>query len=363
MEIRAALTHAPDAPFSIESVELDAPRDDEILVRIVAAGICHTDLTVKASWPAESGPIVLGHEGAGVVEAVGGAVQSVAPGDPVLLSYRSCRACRACVEGMTPYCDEFRTLNAIGVRPDGSTTMHRNGTAVHASFFGQSSFATHALAYESNVVKVGPHVDLTLAAPLGCGIQTGAGAVMNVLKPGPGSSLVVFGAGGVGLAAVMAGVHLDLAAVIAVDPVEARREIARELGATHALDPTAGNVVEHVRDLTGGGAGAAFDTTGIPGVMADAVQAVGRLGAVGLVGTGVSEMTLDVKDVIRAGKSVRGIMEGDADPLVFLPELLELMRDGRLPLERIVRRYPFDAINEAVGDARSGATIKPVLTF
>jgi aryl-alcohol dehydrogenase len=363
MRIHAALTHRPDAPFEIEEVELDAPRNDEVLVRMVAAGICHTDLGVKASWPAEAGPLVLGHEGAGVVEAVGAGVADLAPGDHVLLSYRSCRTCRSCLAGHTSYCERFRELNAVGVRPDGSTTMRRGEDAVHGSFFGQSSFATHALAYASNSVKVDPGLDLALAAPLGCGIQTGAGAVLNVLKPAAGDSFVVFGAGGVGLAALMAAVHLEAGPAIAVDPEPARRAMALELGATHALDPLAGDVVSAIRDLTGGGADAAFDTTGLPPVIADAARSLGRLGTVALVGTGEALATLDVKDIIRGGKSVRGVMEGDADPLRFVPELIELVQGGRLPIDRVIVRYPFAAINQAVADARSGATIKPVLTF
>jgi aryl-alcohol dehydrogenase len=363
MRIQAALTYAPDAPFEIAEVELDEPRDDEILVRMVAAGICHTDLGVKQAWPQDSGPLVLGHEGAGVVEAVGRQVSTVAPGDHVLLSYRSCRECDPCRAGQAPYCEQFRGLNAVGVRPDGSTTMQRDGDPVHGSFFGQSSFATHALAYASNSVKVSPGLDLTVAAPLGCGIQTGAGAVLNVLRPAPGASFVVFGAGGVGLAALMAAVHLEAQTVIAVDPVPERRETALALGATHALDPREGDVVASIHDLTRGGADTAFDTTGIPAVIADVTRALGRRGAAALVGTGPAEATLDIKDLIRGGKTVRGVMEGDADPLAFVPELIALVERGRLPVDRLIVTYPFTEINRAVADAESGATIKPVLTF
>jgi aryl-alcohol dehydrogenase len=363
MEITAALTYAPDAPFEIAEVELDDPRDDEILVRMVAAGICHTDLGVKAAWPADAGPLVLGHEGAGVVEAVGAGVSGIGPGDHVLLSYRSCRSCDSCRAGHVSYCERFRELNAVGVRPDGSTTMRRGDTQVHGSFFGQSSFATHALAYASNTVKVDPALDLTVAAPLGCGIQTGAGAVLNVLEPAPGSSFVVFGAGGVGLAGLMAAVHLEVETAIVVDPVAGRRDLARELGATHALDPREGDVVKAVQDLTGGGAATAFDTTGIPAVITDATRALGRLGTIALVGTGEALATLDIKDLIRSGKSVRGVMEGDADPVRFVPQLIELVQQGRLPIDRMIVSYPFAEINRAVADAGSGATIKPVLTF
>lgn len=363
MQIRAAVTYAPEEPFAIEDVELDEPRDDEVLVRLVGTGVCHTDLGVKRDWPVEMGPLVLGHEGAGVVEAVGSSVGGLVPGDHVLLSYRSCRECASCVAGHVPYCERFRDLNAIGVRPDGSSTMALGDTVIHGNFFGQSSFATHALAYASNTVKVDSDLDLTLAAPLGCGVQTGAGAVMNVLKPREGSSFAVFGAGGVGLAGLMAAVHLDVETAIAVDPVPSRRELALELGATHAIDPATGDAVEAIQDLTGGGADSVFDTTGLPPVIADAARSAGRLGMVALVGTGEPLATLDVKDLIRGGKSLRGVMEGDADPLRFVPELVELVRAGRLPIERMIVRYAFEDINTAVADTKSGATIKPVLVF
>lgn len=363
MQIQAALTYEPAAPFVLEPVELDDPRDDEILIRILAAGVCHTDLGVKASWPADKPPVVLGHEGAGIVERVGAGVTTVRVGDHVLISYRSCHECTACEAGHMPYCERFRELNATGVRPDGSTTMRTASGPVHGNFFGQSSFASHALAYESNVVRVPDDVDLATAAPLGCGIQTGAGAVLNVLRPTAGSSFAVFGAGGVGLAALMAAVHLECATVVAVDPVQSRRTVARELGATHVVDPMAGDAVAAVQEITGGGVNFALDTTGIPAVINGAARALGRLGVLALVGTGPADITMDIKDLIRGGKSLRGVMEGDADPQQFLPELVDLVRSGRLPVDKLVRTYPFSAINEAVQDTRSGATIKPVLTF
>jgi aryl-alcohol dehydrogenase len=161
----------------------------------------------------------------------------------------------------------------------------------------------------------------------------------------------------------MAAVHLEVETAIAVDPVPGRRELALALGATHALDPTDGDAVAAIQELTHGGADAAFDTTGIPPVIADATRALGRLGTLALVGTGEALATLDVKDVIRSGKSIRGVMEGDADPLRFVPELLELVRRGRLPIDKMIVKYPFEDINQAIADTKSGATIKPVLVF
>jgi aryl-alcohol dehydrogenase len=361
MKIKAALSHGAGEPFEIAEVELDEPRADEVLVKLSAAGICHTDLTMKAAWPAALSPIVLGHEGAGVVEAVGAGVTGVRPGDRVVLSYRSCGACAECAAGHATYCRDFRALNASGSRPDGSTTMRRDGAPVYGSFFGQSSFASHALAYASNVVIVGERVDLSVAAPLGCAVQTGAGAVLNVLRPASGASLAVFGAGGVGLSAVMAAHAAEVGTIVAVDPVARRRHLAAELGATATVDPASEDVVAAVRRYTGAGATHALDTTAIGAVINQAIDALAPLGTLALVGIGVPEVAIDVQSLIGAGKTIRGVIEGDAVPQRFIPQLLELHAAGRLPLERLVRTYDFDAIETAVADAASGATIKPVL--
>ena len=361
MKIKAALSTGAQTPFEIAEVDLDEPRADEVLVKLSAAGVCHTDLTMKAAWPEAMSPIVLGHEGAGVVEAVGADVTAVRPGDRVLLSYRSCGACQECQHGHPTYCQNFQALNAIGSRPDGTTTMSRGGSPVYGSFFGQSSFASHALAYESNLVVVGEDVDLSIAAPLGCGVQTGAGAVLNVLQPTNGASVVVFGAGGVGLSAVMAAQAAGVGTVIAVDPVESRRAVAGELGATATLDPNSDDVVDAIRQITGAGATHALDTTAIGPVINQAVDALAPLGTLALVGVGMPEVALNVQNLIGGGKSIRGLIEGDAVPQEFLPRLLALHADGQLPLEKLIRTYDFDDIETAVADAASGSTIKPVL--
>jgi aryl-alcohol dehydrogenase len=363
LQIKAALSSGAAAPFEITDVELDEPRADEVLVRLAAAGICHTDLTMKAVWPAELSPIVLGHEGAGVVEAVGAHVTNVRPGDRVLLSYRSCRSCAQCAAGHPTYCHQFNTLNATGARPDGTTTMRRDGSPVYGSFFGQSSFASHALAYESNVVAVGAHVDLRVAAPLGCGVQTGAGAVLNVLRPDAEASLVLFGVGAVGLSAVMAAAATGVQAIIAVDPVAGRRQVAVELGATATIDPTGDDVVDAIRQLTGTGATHALDTTASGAVINQAIDALAPLGTLALVGVGAPEVEINVQAVIGGGKTIRGIIEGDAVPQTFLPALLDLHAQGLLPIDKLIRTYDFDDIETAVADAATGSTIKPVLVF
>lgn len=355
MEITAAVSRSPDSPFTLESVDLDEPRPDEALVRIHATGLCHTDLTFKSRIP---GPAVLGHEGAGVVEAVGAQVTGIAPGDHVLLSYRSCGDCVQCRAGHPSYCSRSALLNSSGGRADGSATLSQNGTRLFGAFFGQSSFAQYALAAAGNVVVVDPGLDLTVAAPLGCGFQTGAGAVLNVLVPEPDSRLVVFGAGGVGLAAVMAAKAVGVEVVVVVDPVASRRDKAVELGASQAVDPTTEDVETVVR-----GATHALDTTARPEVVATALRVLGPRGMLVVVGLGARHATIDVLDLMLSGKTIRGCTEGDADPSEFIPQLLALHAQGRFPMEAIVRRYDAADIESAVADSRSGDTIKPVLVW
>jgi aryl-alcohol dehydrogenase len=360
MRIQAALVEAPAGAFTVRDVELEAPRPDEILVRIKAAGICHTDLSLRARWPEQRLPMVFGHEGAGVVEAVGSDVTSVVPGDTVCLSYRSCGKCGECMAGHPAYC-EVPGINSAGTRQDGSTPHTRGGAAVYGNFFGQSSFGTYALAYEANTVKVPADLSPVIAAPLGCGIQTGAGTVLNVLKPEAGNSVVVYGAGGVGLSAVMAAVALGCN-VIAVDPVASRRAIAEELGAIATADPTMSDVVAEVTSLTGGGCDFAIDTTGKSPAIAQATTILRRRGQLALVGIGATA-EFDIMTVMSKGLQIHGVIEGDVTPAQFIPRLVDLYRQGKLPLEKIIVEYPFAAIEEAAQAALSGAVIKPVVTF
>ncbi|GIE83446.1 zinc-binding alcohol dehydrogenase [Actinoplanes philippinensis] len=345
MRIRAALVETAGGPFTLRDLELEAPRADEVLIRVTAAGICHTDLSMRQRWPARISPMVFGHEGAGVVEAVGGGVTTVTVGDMVAVSYRSCGLCELCRSGHPAYC-LLSDLNMRGTRADGSTPLTSGETKVFGNFFGQSSFATHLLAYQSNVVRVPATLSPTVAAPLGCSVQTGAGTVLNVLRPSPGDTVVVFGSGSVGLSAVMAAVSLGCE-VIAVDPIAARRELAAELGAT-GTEPKAAH---H-----------AIDTTGRPDVIAQALGLLRRRGTLALVGLG-GKAEFDIRTVMYNGLRIRGVIEGDASPATFLPQLVDLHRLGRLPVERLITEYPFEDIESAARDAASGKVVKPVLTF
>ena len=363
MQTRAAVVESQGQPFTMAEVELEAPRDDEVLVRMVATGLCHTDITMGHFLPAEMFPNVFGHEGAGVVEAVGPQVQGLEPGDHVVMSFRSCRDCATCRKGLVGYCDQTLLLNYMGMRMDGSTSLQRDGSPVFGNFFGQSSLAAHALAYADNCVKVDPELDLTLLAPYGCGFQTGAGTVLNVIKPAKDDSLVVYGVGAVGLAAIATAVAEGVASIIAVDPLAARRTVAEKLGAT-TVDPTAvEDVVARVRELTGGGAAYGIDTTAIPEVVKQAQQSLAARGTLVALGLGAEEYVLDAIDLLQGGKTVTSSIEGDSDPQEMVPRLIEMRAAGTFPMDDLVTTYPADQINQAVADVTSGAVVKPVLVW
>lgn len=364
MQIKAAVTESKGAPFEIRRLELGELRADEILIKVAACGICHTDLIIRDQWYPVPLPAVLGHEGAGVVEAVGTAVSKVKPGDHVAMSYGSCGACPKCSSGEPWVCHDFFGRNFGASRPDGSTVLSDHGRAIHSHFFGQSSFATSAVATERNVTKLDPDAPLEIVAPFGCGIQTGAGAVLRVFRPEAGASIAIFGTGTVGLSAVMAALVAGCATIIGIDVRPARLALAEELGATHLVEAGGGDPVEAVREVTGGlGADFSIDTTGAPEVLAQAVYCTGPGGVCGLIGAPPfgTEVSLDVNQMLAMGRTLRGIVEGQSVPDVFLPRLIELWRQGRFPVERIMTHYEFADIDQAARDAEEGKVVKPVL--
>ncbi|WNM33110.1 NAD(P)-dependent alcohol dehydrogenase [Streptomyces sp. Li-HN-5-11] len=363
---RAAVVEAGGAPFALSDVVLDEPGPHEAVVRMVAAGLCHTDLGAASGGLPFPLPGVLGHEGAAVVEAVGSAVTSVAPGDHVLLSFTSCGDCRNCRGGHPAYCATWLPLNLIGGRrADGSSTISRDGAPLGGHFFGQSSFAERALVDERSMVKVDPDVPLASIAPLGCGVQTGVGAVWNVLEPATGDTVVVLGAGAVGLSAVMAAALTPATTIIAVDRVAERLALARELGATHTVDTGQTDLGEAISVITGGGgADGVVETTGNAGVLRAGVDALAARGTLVVVGAPPfgTEVALDVNGLL-GGKHITGITLGDAETQTFIPALVRLVKEGRLPLHRLVTTYPFTDIDQAARDMGAGKAIKPVLTF
>lgn len=366
IEARAAVMPGPNQAFAIQPISVDPPQAGEVLVDVKAVGICHSDLVMVSGAFGTRFPAVFGHEGAGVVEAVGGGVTKVAPGDKVLLTFNSCGACARCLDHDPSYCEQFTALNMACARVDGSTRLHGENGDLSDNFFGQSSFSSKAIATERNVVKLDPDANLAALAPLGCGIQTGAGAVIRSLEARPGQSLVVIGGGSVGLSAVLGGKIAGCAPIILIEPQERRRGIGLEIGADHAVDPAAGDLVAAVRAIVPGGAELVVDTSGHMPTLAASLNMIsnkGKLGLVGLPGALDAALPVPVIQWLTMGGTVRGIVEGDSDPDTFLPELVAHHRAGRLPFDKFVTTYPFAAINEAIADAHAGKAVKVVLTL
>jgi aryl-alcohol dehydrogenase len=363
-EITGAVVRQKGGPFVVEKLTLDDCRPEEVLVKVVATGMCHTDMVARDQLYDVPLPIVLGHEGAGMVEAVGSSVKKVAVGDHVVLTYMWCGHCKPCLRGDLTYCENFYPLNFGGAREDGSTATHEaGGGSVHDHFFGQSSFGTFALVHERNVIRVPRDAPLELLGPLGCGIQTGAGAVMNALKVTPGSSFATFGGGAVGLSAIMAARVAGGTTIVAADVVPSRLELAKELGATHTVNSRETDAVAAVREITRGGADFTLESSGRPAVLRQAIDALAIGGTCGIVGAPAlgTEASFDVNGVMTAGKRIIGIIEGESKPDLFIPALVELYMQGRFPFDKLVKFYTLDQINQAAGDSEKGVTIKPIV--
>jgi len=363
----AAVVHGAGKPFTIEQIGLADPAEHEVLVRMVAAGMCHTDLTVQAGFLPFPLPGVLGHEGAGVVEAVGSAVTSVAPGDHVLLSFTSCGTCGNCQDGVPSLCATWLPRNLLsGARADGTGALSGlDGSAVHGHFFGQSSFAEHSVADERSVVKIDRDAPLELLAPLGCGVVTGFGTVVNVLKPGVGQTVAVLGAGSVGLSAVMAAALSPAERIIVVDRVPQRLQLARELGATDTIDTGGTDLGAALTELTGGrGVDRILDATGVPAVISAGIGALAAGGIFAFVGAPPFGTTVPVDvNAMLPGRSLVGVTIGAAQTQALLPALVRLHAQGRLPVEKLITSYEFGQIQDAADDIHAGRAIKPVLRF
>ena len=365
MKITAAVARTAAKPFSVEQLDLEQPRADEVLVRIAGVGVCHTDLVARDQALPVPLPIVLGHEGAGVVERVGADVQGLVPGDHVVLSFASCGQCHNCGQQEPGYCAEFFPRNFGGVRPDGTTALSASGERVASHFFGQSSFASHALVNARNAIKVRTDAPLDVLGPLGCGVQTGAGSIMQALNCRPGSNLLVLGGGSVGLSAVLGAVVQGCKTIIVLEPNAARRATALALGATHALDPAAGELPAQVRAILPRGVDYVLDTTARGDVIAQAVGAVAPLATIGVLGVPAraedAVLHFNVIAMLGLGLTIKGITEGDVDPASFIPRMIELHMAGRFPFDKLVTRYPLAEINRAIEEQHHGRCIKPVL--
>jgi aryl-alcohol dehydrogenase len=365
MQVSAAVVNEIGAPFHITDVDVSEPAPDEVLVQIAGVGICHTDIAVQQGHLPFPFPGVLGHEGSGTVVAVGTEVTSVAVGDAVALSFNSCGNCRHCLQSEPAYCHNFLEVNFGGVRQDGSSGLATADGKLAANFFGQSSFATYALAHERNVVKLPPGAPVELVGPLGCGIQTGAGAILNALDVQPGSTVVIAGAGPVGLAGVLACVVREASTIIVIEPHQSRRDLAVDLGATHVIDPAAGDPSDQIRAIAPAGADYALDTTAAAPVVESLLGSLGVRGALGLVGVPAdpqASFSVGLFQPTMLGLTIRGIVEGDSDPKTFIPYLLDLHAQGRFPFDRLITTMPLSQINDSIEAQHRGEAIKIVLT-
>ncbi|MDT0270535.1 NAD(P)-dependent alcohol dehydrogenase [Streptomyces sp. DSM 44915] len=361
MRYRAAVLRSYQGPFAVEEVTLaGAPAAGELLVEIAGCGMCATDLAVRRSAGRSPLPAVLGHEGAGVVVRTGGGRDgAIGVGDHVVLSFDSCGHCRGCRAAAPAYCDSFAALNLFGGRQDDPPRLtDATGGALAPRWFGQSSFAEYALVPARNAVRVDPALPVELLGPLGCGFLTGAGAVLNTFRVGPGEPLVVLGAGAVGLAAVLAATAAG-ALTVAVDRHPERLALAERFGAVPLSAETA-LLPERIRRLTDGGARYALDTTAAPWLVDAALRALRPTGTLGLVARFHTPLSL-APDTLTGGRGIRHICEGDAVPSLLVPQLIRLWQVGDFPFDQLVRTYPLADINEAERDCAAGRVVKPVL--
>lgn len=358
MQIQAAVVQRPGERFRIKQVTLDEPKPGEVMVRIVASGICLTDIHVQNQEYSFPLPAVLGHEGAGIVEKVGEGVSTVQPGDHVVLGYAYCGECPPCIGGTPFACERYDELNFGGKMADGSTRLHRCGRELPV-FFGQSSFASYVVVNRNNVVKIDKEQDLRMVGPLGCGLQTGSGTILNYFQPEKGASIAIFGAGAVGLSAVMAARLAACDTVIVTDLHDNRLELAREVGATHALNSRTADVVAEIKRITGGGVRYALEASGYASVGRQAVQSLAAGGKLAYVSDPPALQGVDADHI--KSLTITGIIEGNSVPQLFIPQLLSWYKQGRFPFDKLLQFYPLHEINQAVADARSGRVVKPVL--
>ena len=353
MQISAAVIKEQGGAFCIEDCELDSPRANEVMVEVEAAGVCHTDIAARDQYMPVPLPAVLGHEGVGRILQLGEGVSEFAVGDRVLMSFGSCGQCKNCLRAAPGYCDQGLVYQVLGSRTDGSSPISQHGNAITGHFFAQSSFASHAIAATQNMVPLANDLDPILMAPLACGVQTGMGSVLLSMAAESGSSICILGCGTVGLSAIAAAKIAGCSPIIAVDIMDSRLEMARELG----------SLLKALQQL--GGIDYALDTTGVPAVADAAFQTLKPRGCLVCVGVGKpgAQLSIDMGLLMATGKQIRGAIEGDAVPRDFIPRMIEFYRAGQLPLEKLVTRYAFEDINQAVADTLSGKVIKPVLSI
>lgn len=363
MKVKAAVVNKVNGPYEIEELQLGELRHDEVVVKIVASGICHSDEALRVGDAEYPLPAVFGHEGAGIIEQVGSGVKQFEVGDQVVISYNYCGTCPSCRTGHPSSCSDWTALNMSGVRTDGSSTFNKlDGTPV-SNFFTQSSFSTYTIVNQNNLVKVDPDADLRLIGPLGCGFLTGAGTVVNGLKPRIGESIIIFGTGAVGLGAIMTAKIEGCSKIIAVDIHDSRLEIAKELGATHTINSKTEDLATRIYEITDGlGVNYSVDTTGVSAVMKASIDVLGVGGVAAPVAVTPNSVEMNTfMDLVIANRSVKGVLMGDSVPQMAIPKLIDFHKNGQFAFDKLIKFYKFEEINEASADSNSGKTIKPIL--
>ena len=367
MKVKAAVTRE-QGKLAIEEVELAAPKASEVLVKLIASGVCHTDSAGINQIIPVTMPAIFGHEGVGIVEDVGVGVDSLKPGDRVIMSFPSCGVCDNCKANQPYACDDLNRLFFDGSYKDGTKRYKTLDGEDISSFFGQGAFSTHVVVDARNAVKVDVTDDqLKYLCSLGCGVQTGAGAVLNTADPEPGSTLAVFGCGGVGMAAIMGAKIAGCSKIIAVDVVPSRLEMAKELGATDVVNGKEVNAVEEIKRITNGGVNYAIESSGVPALSLQALSSCRRLGKCVLVSvTGDATVPVALEPMLmNPSVTLCGITEGGSNPQTFIPKLVKFFIEGKLPVDKLVSFYDFtdEGIAQAFEDSHTGKTIKPILTF
>lgn len=363
MKVKAAVVNEVNGPYEFEELELQEIQHDEVIVKVVASGICHSDEALRVGDAPYPLPVVLGHEGAGIIEKIGASVKGFEVGDQVVMAYNSCGSCPSCRTGHPSSCVEWTVLNMSGGRADGSPVFKKaDGTAV-SNFFTQSSFATHTITNVHNLIKVDADADLRLVGPLGCGFLTGAGTVVNGLKPNVGDSIVVFGTGAVGLGALMTAKIEGCGKIIAVDIHDSRLDIAKELGATHTINSKTEDLAARITEITNGaGANYSIDTTGVSAVMKASLDVLGIQGVAAPVAVTPNSIEINTfMDLVLLNKTIKGVLMGDSIPQLAIPKLIEFHKQGQFAFDKLVQFYKFEDINEASADSNSGKTIKPIV--
>ena len=363
--MRAAVLREVGAPLQLEDVELDEPRAREVVVRIEAAGVCHSDLHYMMGDLQAKLPIVVGHEGAGIVEAIGPqAGDRISVGDRVALLWRPrCGECEACVAGNPVLCRFGRVLATTNGLMDGTTRLHQGDERIH-HLMGVSCFAERVVVSETSVLQVPDGVPPEIAAISACAVITGVGAVLNAVHRPAGQPLAVFGTGGVGLAAVMGAALTGAHPVIAIDIDPVKLELARRVGATHVVDAGEGNVVGQVLELSDGGVPWMIDAVGRPETMRQAVECLRPAGTLIAIGLSSADATVAVpiNDLVQRQKRIVGSLYGSSNPRIDLPRIFALYLAGRLPLDELIGgRRPLAEVNEAYAELRTGGVGRMIL--